>query len=165
MVLPRTTVHRDGMRRETSARRRTGSSLLELLVTLLLITLLVTGAATALRRGIETYAARAARDSMAALVARTRALALSNAGARLVVDPASATAWVEAPVGSPAGEPLRLGDIFQVTLTVDQHTGGLVSIDFDALAIGRVASRTFRVRRGEAEARLTLSSYGRPRRW
>ena len=67
--------------------------------------------------------------------------------------------------GPAVDDPVRLGDAFGVTLAADQHAGGVIILEFDGLGIGRVASRTFRIRRGATEARLTLSSYGRPRRW
>jgi prepilin-type N-terminal cleavage/methylation domain-containing protein len=144
---------------------RKGSSLPELLITLLILSAIAAIGAIALRRGLEVYAARAARDSMAAAVGKARALALANGAARLVVDPGTAAVWIEAPPGSRAGDALRLGDVFGVTVAADQHAGGVVTLEFDALGFGRVASRTFRIRRGSTEARLTLSSYGRPRRW
>jgi len=40
-----------------------------------------------------------------------------------------------------------------------------VVLRFDALGVGRMTSRTFRVRRGSAEAGLTVATYGRVRRW
>ncbi|MGH7551692.1 MAG: pilus assembly FimT family protein [Longimicrobiales bacterium] len=144
---------------------RKGSTLPELLITLLILSVIAAIGAIALRRGLEVYAARAARDSMAAAVGKARSLALASGAARLVVDPGAASVWVEAPPGMRAGDALRLGDVFGVTVEADQHTGGVVVLEFDALGLGRVASRTFRLRRGSTEARLTLSSYGRPRRW
>lgn len=161
MAAPRAGWHHDAMRFD----RTSGATLLELLLTLLILSCIAAGGALALRRGLEAYAARAARDSMAAAVSRARALALTNGTARLLVDPAAARLWLEAPHGVAVGDPVRLGDVFGVTLAADQHTGGVIVLEFDGLGIGRVASRTFRIRRGATEARLTLSSYGRPRRW
>lgn len=145
--------------------RPAGSSLLELLLVLTLLSSMAAAGVLALRRGIEVYAARAARDSMAAAAARARSLAVANGSARLVVDPSAASFWIEAPPGARAGDPVRLGDSFGVTVATEPHAGGVVVIDFDALGLGRIASRTFRLRRGSTETRLTLSSYGRPRRW
>ncbi len=161
MVLPRIRWHHDAMRFQRSS----GASLPELLTTLLILSLVGVGGVIALRRGLEVYGVRAARDSMASAVAKARALALVRGEARLVVDPGAASVWIEAPSGSRVGDALRLGDVFGVSVAADQHTGGPIIIEFDALGFGRVASRTFRLRRGAAESRLTLSSYGRPRRW
>jgi prepilin-type N-terminal cleavage/methylation domain-containing protein len=144
---------------------RKGSTLLELLVTVLILSVIAAIGALALRRGLEVYAARAARDSMAAAVGQARSLAQAKGAARLVVDPGAASLWIEAPPGSRTGSALQLGDVFGVTVAADQHTSGVVVLEFDAHGLGRVASRTFRIRRGSTEARLTLSSYGRPRRW
>jgi hypothetical protein len=80
------------------------------------------------------------------------------------VDLAHASARIEAPVGL-IRETLHLGAGFGVQLVIDHATTSTVRLDFDALGLGRLANRTFRVRRGRHEARLTLSSYGRPRRW
>ncbi|MGH7507661.1 MAG: pilus assembly FimT family protein [Longimicrobiales bacterium] len=145
--------------------RSPGATLPELILALLILSVITAGGVLALRRGLEQYGVRAARDSMASAVAKARTLALAHGGARLVVDPAIAAVWIEAPVGSRVGDALRLGDVFGVSVAADQNTGGPIVVEFDALGFGRIASRTFRLRRGSAEARLTLSSYGRPRRW
>jgi hypothetical protein len=91
-------------------------------------------------------------------------LALSRGSARLAVDLAGDAVHIESPAGE-AAEPRReLGAEFGVDIVVDQATAP-VMLDFDGLGVGRLANRTFRIRRGAAEARLTLSTYGRPRRW
>lgn len=149
-----------------STERSSGMTLVELVVVLTILSVITTAGVLTLRRGLDAYAARGARDSMASAVARARALALANGAALLVVDAAAATLWIEAPPGIRAGERLRLGDNFGVTLSADHHEdGGPITIEFDGLGFGRIASRTFRIRRGSTEARLTLSSYGRARRW
>lgn len=148
-----------------STERPSGMSLVELVVVLTILSVIAAAGALALRRGLDVYAARGARDSMSSAVARTRALALANGTALLVVDPAAAALWIEAPPGVRAGERLRLGDVFGVTLTADHHDAGPITLEFDGLGFGRIANHTFRIRRGSTEMRLTLSSYGRPRRW
>ena len=57
---------------------------------------------------------------------------------------------------------LELGD-----LEVDLLSPGraVTELPFDALGLGRGATRTFVVRRGDRQARLTTSSYGRVKRW
>ncbi|MGH7575917.1 MAG: prepilin-type N-terminal cleavage/methylation domain-containing protein [Longimicrobiales bacterium] len=155
------------MSTEPLSRRRPGVSLVELVVVLTILSVISAAGALALRRGLEVYGTRGARDSMASAVARARSLALANGAALLVVDPVAASLWIEAPPGVRSGEPLRLGDVFGVTVSADHHDAGdgPITLEFDGLGFGRVASRTFRIRRGSTESRLTLSSYGRPRRW
>jgi hypothetical protein len=117
------------------------------------------------RGAVDMYATRAARDAAAAEFARARSLAVARGSARVIVEPATSSLRVEAPIGLPAGDPLRLADRLAVHVTIDNHGTSPVPLDFDALGIGRIANRTVRFTRGSAEARLTLSSFGRPRRW
>jgi len=148
---------------ETAARRR-GATLTDLIATLGIAGILLGMAVPRLSAARDGRAAAAARDAAAALIARARTLAVAQGTAAVIIDPAIAVVTVEAPAGSPAGDPLRLGDAFGVTLSVDQSAAS-VRLDFDALGTGRLVNRTIRFRRGQAEARLSLSSYGRPRRW
>jgi Tfp pilus assembly protein FimT len=144
-----------------NASGRSGATLPELIVVLGLLAILggMTFTASAdVRNGV---AVRAARDAAAGEIARARALATLHGSARLLLDPGSTDLVLEAPAGSPAAvTPLESG----VTVTVDGRSEP-VWLEFDALGLGRLANRTIRFGRGSAEARLTLSSYGRARRW
>jgi len=111
---------------------------------------------------LDRVAARMGRDGLAAQLARARTLAVARGSARVVIDAAAGRIAIEAPAGTPAGMPALLPD--GIELRVD-GAAGTVSLDFDRRGLGLLANRTFRFRRGGAEARLTLSTYGRPRRW
>ena len=65
--------------------------------------------------------------------------------------------WVEA--GDSIVEVRRLAEEFGVT--VDLGAGGEAELVFDALGLGRRASRTVVLRRGEAESRVVIAAYGR----
>jgi len=81
----------------------------------------------------------------------------------MVVDMSRAESWIEA---SDTTTPIvAMADGGLVAIGVDGAAAGRVTIAYDGLGLGRVASRTFRFRSGPAEARLTISSYGRVRSW
>lgn len=141
-----------------------GTTAIELLFALVLLGVLLGLAYPPVRGKLDDMAVRSARESLAAGVARARAVAIARGGAEFVVDGARGRFWVLATTGDTAIPPVHLGEQYGVVLVVD---GGAtdVSIHFDGRGLGRVANRTFRLQRGKAEARLTLSAYGRPRRW
>lgn len=140
-----------------------GATLPELLI-LLSLTTVLGGMTVSVSSGVrDALAVRAARDAAAVEFARARALAQLNGSARLHIDAASGVIRIETPVGA-AADTLAAAPItaqFRVSIEVD----GSDRFEFDALGLGRLASRTIRFRRNTAEARLTLSTYGRPRRW
>lgn len=142
-----------------------GTTLLELLITLVLLAILAGLAYAPLRRGLDRLAVRSARDALAAGVARTRAVAISRGGATFFVDVAGARFWIEAADGDTVALPIDLGRQYGVRLEVSGSGGAPVALAFDARGVGRLVNRTFSVRRGAAEAGLTLSTYGRPRPW
>ncbi|MGD8276574.1 MAG: hypothetical protein PVH00_01050 [Gemmatimonadota bacterium] len=149
----------------TSHRLRAGASLAELVLSLAILGCAAAIATPRLTGARDEYAVRAARDAAAALVDRARLLAQLRGSARLDVDPARSEIRVESPIGSPMATPLRSGAEWGAALTVAGGRPGTVSLDFDAHGLGRLANRTLRFRRGDREARLTLSTYGRVRRW
>lgn len=136
--------------------------MIELLVALLLLGVLLALSLPSMARWRDAVAARAARDELAAGLAWTRLSAVSHGGSTLVVDAASGTFWTMTPAG-PVREPVSLTDRYAVRL--DVGSAGRVSLEYDALGVGRHASRTIRFRRGGAEAGLVISGYGRFRRW
>jgi type II secretory pathway pseudopilin PulG len=135
---------------------RAGHTLLELTVVLLLAGLAGTAVLPAARRAADRAAVSGAREALAGLVARARTEAMTLGGASLRTRAADATAWVQA--GDSVIGLRGLGDEFGVTLDVGAAEAEL---DFDALGLGRRASRTLIVRRGQAEARLVVAAYGR----
>ena len=161
MVSPRRGVHRGAMigRRHLPQ----GTSAVELLFTLTLLGILLGRAYPPLKGKLDGFAVRGARESDASAVERAAAVEVARGGAELVVDVAGARFWVEAG-GDTVVPPVHLREQYGVTLVVD---GGAErhALRFDGRGLGRVANRTFRLQRGRAEARLTLSAHGRPRRW
>lgn len=142
-----------------------GYSLTELILVVALTGMLIGLATMPMRPVLDRYAVRTARDALATAVARTRATAVARGGAILVVEPAAGTANTFTIAGDPVGAPVDLGGVYRVKLSADGRSAEVIELYFDGLGIGRVANRTFRFRRGEAEAGLTLSSYGRVRVW
>lgn len=142
-----------------------GTTLLELVLVLTILGVLFGIAHSPLRRGLDGMAARGARDALAVGVARARAAAVGRGGATLLVDLRRAAFWVEDLAGDTVGAPVDLAARYRVQVALDGAPAERVALRFDGLGIGRVTNRTFQLRRGRAEARLTLSAYGRPRSW
>lgn len=144
---------------------QSGTTLIELVFVLTLIAILAGIGVPPLRRAADAVGARSARDALAASVARARALAVARGGAELIVDARAGSFWIESPSGRAVGEPVDLAARFRVQLHVEGAADEPVALVFDGRGLGRMTNRTFEVRRGSARARLTLSAYGRPRRW
>lgn len=160
MELPRCRGHLPGM---YNVRRRAGFTLADLLITLALLGIVLTIAAPAIGAVRSQAAVRSARDASASMIEHARALAVSRGTARVRLEPASGTMSVEAPIGIPSGSVLHLGTGYGVTLGVGSVAGAV--IDFNAMGLGVMASRTITFSRGRASAGLALSSFGRIRRW
>jgi prepilin-type N-terminal cleavage/methylation domain-containing protein len=146
-------------------RRSPGHTLPELLIVLAILAIAASMTAPRVRSGLDVYAVRAARDATAAALAQARALALARGSAIAIVDGAMATVAVEAPAGRPVGGTVHVRGLFHVDIDMDGAPAATVTLRFDALGIGRFSNHTLRFQRGGAAAHLTLSSYGRPRRW
>ncbi|HEX9107250.1 MAG TPA: hypothetical protein VF832_08475 [Longimicrobiales bacterium] len=142
---------------------RPGHSLLELSFVLLLLGVLLGAGLPPLRRAMAWAQARSARDAVALQAARARALAVARGGADLVLDLPHARAWIES--SDTVLAPVVLGDERLLILSADGSPADTVRIGWDGLGVGRIASRTLRFRAGAAEARLTVSGYGRVRAW
>lgn len=140
---------------------RRGTTLLELATVLLLLGLSGAVALPVGRRLSDRMAVVSAREALAGLLAEARTAALHHGGASVHLDREPFRAWYEV-----AGVPRRRVGLergFHVALHVGRDLPHVVR--FDGLGLGQVASTTVRFRRGDAEAGLTLSSYGRVRRW
>jgi len=162
MVVPRRRGQRRGMTMPDS--RRAAVALPDLLITLAILAILAVVAAPRLRRASDAMAVRSARDAAAAEFERARVLAVARGHARVIVDPAGSEIRVESPGGVAVGPTLRF-DVFPAAVTVDGMASGVATLDFNALGIGQSANRTIRFRRGAEESRISVSIYGRVRRW
>lgn len=141
-----------------------GTTLLELMITLCLLGILLGAAIPPVDRGLDRLAVLAARDELGAGIRTARAAAGAHGGAAMVLDVAYSRYVIVGAAGDTVGRPVDLGERHGVTLHVPGTTN-LITLTFDGLGIGRMASRTVSVRRGVAEARLTVSAYGRVRCW
>lgn len=144
---------------------RPGTTLIELIFALAVLAILIGIGYPPLRRALDRMAVRAARDTLLAGVARTRVVAAGRGGAALVLEPASARFWIESARGDTLAAVVDLRDRHGVRLAVDGAAAERVALRYDALGLGRIASRTVRLRRGGEEAGLTIAAYGRARPW
>lgn len=154
-----------GVMSATPRAPRLGTTLIEVLTVLAVLATLLGLAALPLRATLDRVAAAAARDAVASALVRARTLAVARGGARVVLELEPPRAHLLTAGGELVGDPLDLGAAYGVAVSADGNAGVAVDLRFDAYGIGRMASRTLRFRRGAAEARLTLSSYGRVRPW
>jgi type II secretory pathway pseudopilin PulG len=142
--------------------RHPGTTLIELVVVLAVLAVLLGVAVPSSGQWRDGAAVRAARDELAAGLAQARVTAVASGGAALILDPLAGRFWTVTDSG-PVGEPVSLEDRYGVL--VDPGGADLVVFRYDGLGIGRLTSRTVHIRRGGAEAGLTVSAYGRTRRW
>jgi len=144
-------------------KNRSATSLTELLLVLTLLGILFTLAMPHARHGLDAMRVRSARESTVGAALRARSLAVAHGGADLVLDLSAETASAVDGNGVLA-EQTALSQ-YDVRISADGTSSSRIVLRYDALGIGRMASRTIRFRRGRAEAGLTFSSYGRIRRW
>jgi prepilin-type N-terminal cleavage/methylation domain-containing protein len=140
------------------APRRTGFTLVELLIVLSLVMLLAGYSGKMLRRAADWHAVRGASTEVARSIAQARQLAISRRGGVAVTfDTAGATVRVMV-----RGSPLARRDLrrsFGVSIQASRD-----SIAFDARGLGRgAANMTAVIRRGDAADTLRLSRLGRLR--
>lgn len=157
MAVPRIGAHPRGMD------EREGFTLIEMVVVLAMLGILLGIAAPHGLRWRDAAAASSARDEIAATLARTRVAAVAHGGAALWIDGAAARMWITAADGDRVTPAVDLAGRYGVSI----ESGAAVPVElrFDGLGLGRLTSRTLRVRRGGATAGLTVSAYGRYRRW
>lgn len=139
-----------------------GFTLVELLFVLLLFSLLLGAALPRAGELRDRYAVRGAREGAVGLLLRARAEALAHGEAILLVteSPSHIALLVD---GRPRGD-LDLDDEFGVRLALS-GSGDRRLLRFDALGLGRMTAATLRFTRGSATAAITVSAYGRIRRW
>lgn len=138
-----------------------GHTLLELTLVLAVGAIAAAVLAPPARTLSDRLAVTAAREAVAGLLAEARVVAMERGGASVHLADGPWRAWSVAD-----GEVVRTIQLERETGVLVELGGGRreVSLDFDALGLGVVASRTLIFRRGDAEARLVVSGYGRIRR-
>lgn len=145
-------------------RRRAGQTLADLIITLSVLGIVLAISAPRVGAMRANGAVRSARDAAASVFEQARTLAMSRGTSRVVVDPVAGTVSIEAPIGVAAGPVLRLTETWGVAVAAG-GSGGAATIEFNAIGLGVVASRTITLTRGGARAGLSVSAYGRVRRW
>lgn len=135
-----------------------GFTLLELATALLLLSFSLGSLLPAARRQLDRMAVLGAREEVVGLfhLARVEAVALGSATLHLE----SGTAFATLIAGGEVVGHAALMDEYGVTLTLSRGRSE-ADLTFDPLGLGRVASQTLRFYRGEAEAGLVVSSFGR----
>lgn len=140
---------------------RNGFTLVELLVILVLAGVLAELGIRPTRRLLDRWAVLAAREEVAALVAMARIRAVGTMGATLAIDEDTGAVEVRSTVWPDTV--VRLGERHGVALEIVGSARSL-TVRFNALGLGVVASRRLRFTRGDASTDLILSSHGRLRR-
>jgi type II secretory pathway pseudopilin PulG len=138
---------------------RSGFSILELCVALTLLGVGLSVSLPGARRQMDRMAVLAAREATVAHIERARREARVAGGAQLELRRDGSRLWIVS--GGLARDTLQLEARFGVRLEVSPASA---SLPFDALGLGRVASRSLGFVRGGARAGLVVSSYGRIRR-
>jgi prepilin-type N-terminal cleavage/methylation domain-containing protein len=138
---------------------RSGFSIVELCVALTLLGIGLSVALPSARRQMDRMAVLAAREATVAHIERARREARLAGGSRLELRRDRSRLWIES--GGSTRDTLELESRFGVRLEISPASA---TIPFDALGLGRLASRSLSFVRGSARAALIVSSYGRVRR-
>ena len=139
---------------------RRGVTLPELLIALSLIGILASIALPNLQTGLDALAVRTARETAFALFSRARVIALQNGGASLEVDAAHDVITVRSASGA-----RRYEQFFTNVDLILEGNDATVVLRYDAHGLGRMMSRSVSFRTRRAVAGLTISSFGRVRKW
>lgn len=140
-----------------------GYTLVELLAVLVAIGITLLIVTPSVRRAIDRHAVNAARNAVATELARTRLIARARGGAVLVLDANRGSASIRSPRGDTLAAPVPVSAIYNAR--IDLAGADSTAVVYDRLGIGRMANRTVRLVRNDADARLTISAYGRVRLW
>ncbi|HEU5208212.1 MAG TPA: prepilin-type N-terminal cleavage/methylation domain-containing protein [Longimicrobiales bacterium] len=163
MVAPDRGRDRGAMSNAPSSSRHSGYTLVELLAVLTVLGILLAIATPAVRRTIDRHAVIAARNAVAMELARARLLARAHGGAVLVLDAVAGAVSIRSSDGDTLASPAQVLAVYDAR--IDLGGADSAAVTYDRLGIGRMASRTVRLVRHDADARLTISSYGRVRLW
>jgi prepilin-type N-terminal cleavage/methylation domain-containing protein len=138
-----------------------GHTLIELLFVLFLIGVTAAAVTPAARTYRDRAAVSAAREAVVGLLTEARLGGVERGSGAVRIVPSRGQA--ESVVGDSAVRSIDLASDFGV----DVRIGGspdTVEIRYDALGLGRVASRTIVFVRGEEAGELVVSAFGRVRR-
>jgi len=137
-----------------------GYTLVELASVLVLLAVGASVVAPGARKLADRTAVTGAREEVVRAIARGRAAAIGSVGSSVTVGRSPPRVRVSA-----AGRSVEERPIGDDGLIVELSGGrDSLTLRFDGLGIGRFANGTVRLRRGDAEAVLSVSSYGRVRR-
>ena len=135
-----------------------GFTLLELSTVLCLLAIVLAGAFPTLRSWADRIAVVSAREELVGFLHQARGEAVARGGVELFLTSSPPTVTLRH-----EEEVLAYCDLkhrYRVTLALSRDRDEAVLI-FDAMGLGRVASQTLSLSRGEAQARLIVSSLGR----
>jgi Tfp pilus assembly protein FimT len=139
-----------------------GATLFELLLVFSLISVFAALTFPAMRSGIAALSSRTARETAFGLFARARALAVQQGGAEIELSARDDRLIIRTSSG--AIEHVHNFAEQQVDLLFDGKVDPIV-LRYDAYGLGRMMSRTVTFRTRGQIAGLTISSFGRVRRW
>jgi prepilin-type N-terminal cleavage/methylation domain-containing protein len=138
--------------------RRSGFTLLELIVAVSLVTIALATVLPDFRRRLDHMAVVAAREEAVGLFHRARTEAVARGGATILLTSQPSTISLLSGEGVVAFTGLEDSQGVRMTLSGNRAE---VELNFDPLGLGRVASQTLTFSRGTSESRLIVSSYGR----
>lgn len=135
--------------------------MLELMTVIALLGLVLGQALPAARSLLDRMAVVGARDGTIGVFHRARMEAVARGGAQVVLSTDPARAEIRS--GGAVLGAVDLEADYGVELTLSRNRAQ-AELSFDALGLGRISSQTLVLSRGDAEARLVVSAYGRVRR-
>lgn len=140
---------------------RRGTTLYELLLVLTLLGVFASIAAPSLKSSMDALTVRAAREAVFVLFARARTQALQHGGAEIFLSASADRIQLRTPQGIVSDE------LLLAPRHVDLFVEGTdpVVLRYDGHGLGRMMSRTISLRARDASAGLTISTFGRVRRW
>jgi len=135
-----------------------GHTFLELTFVLLLVGVAGAYIAPMAREARDRAAVAGAREAVVGLLAEARQAAIESGAASVRIEAQSGI--VESRSATTALRQLSLAREFGVSVQLSGARSE-VELRYDPLGLGRMASQTIVVRRGQAVAALTVSAYGR----
>lgn len=138
-----------------------GTTLVELAFVLALLAVGASAIAPTARRLGDRAAVVAVREDVVRALNRARARAIAAGGSSVTVLSNPPTARLRVAGRAVGDTPLGSGRDVDLELSGGRDS---TTLRFDRLGIGRFANATVVLRRGDAEARLVVSTYGRVRR-